>query len=296
MFPAMRQARHIVVLLATLLATIPTAGASATAQPPPEPLPTPLSFTSHLDLECFRTRPYQPPVSFPIVTRHLNPLLAHLPVETSVLGEREQLCVPVAKNHISPPPAVLPFIRFVDLACYRITGQSVNEPLRLSHLNPVFSHLPPHSVTIFRPVQLCLPVIKNGVVPPPHVRRLVQYIDLKCYVESPQVPLNRTVTLSHLNPVLGHLPAHGARITENRQLCVPVQKNNQPIPPEVLDIIRWIDLEKYDIVTPPLPAAVNLTLHHLNPLLTGLPAEPVTINAAHQLLLPVAKNGVIPPG
>jgi hypothetical protein len=296
MSPPLRPARRVVIILVALLATLSTAGAAATAQPEPEPLPAPLSFVSNLDLECYRTRPYQPPVTFPIVTRHLNPLLAHLPVESTLLGEREQLCVPVAKNHILPPAGVLPFIRFVDLACYRIKGQHVNQPLRLSHLNPLFSHLPSHSVTILQPVQLCLPVIKNGVVPPPHIRRLVQYIDLKCYVETPQVPLNRTVTLTDLNPVLAHLPSHGATIAENRQLCVPVQKNNQPIPPDVLDIIRWIDLEKYDIKTPPLPAAVNLTLNHLNPLLTWLPAEPVTIHASQQLMLPVAKNGVIPPG
>ena len=59
-----------VVILVALLAGISVAGASATAQPEPEPLPAPLSFVSNLDLECFRTRPYQPPVSY------LSPLSA----------------------------------------------------------------------------------------------------------------------------------------------------------------------------------------------------------------------------
>jgi hypothetical protein len=294
MLRSIRPGKHIAVAL-VILVSITVGGAAASAQQP-QPLPTPLRFVSNLDLECFRTPPYQPPVTFSIVTRHLDPVLAHLPAEATPLGPREQLCVPVAKNNIIPPADVLPFIRFVDLACYRIQGQTVNQPLRLTHLNRVFADLPVRSVTIFFPQQLCVPVIKNGVVPPPEVRRLVQYIDLKCYIEAPQVALNRTVNLRHLNPVLGHLPAHNAAITFNRQLCVPVQKNNQQIPPDVLEIIRWIDLEKYDIVTPPLPVAVNLTLNHLNPLLAGLPTEPVTITGAQQLLLPVAKNGVIPPG
>jgi len=44
----------------------------------------------------------------------------------------------------------------------------------------------------------------------------------------PSMNSNKTVTLTHLNPVLGHLPAHGAFITYNRQLCVPVQNKKQP--------------------------------------------------------------------
>ena len=46
------------------------------------------------------------------------------------------------------------------------------------------------------------------------------------------------------------LAAHTASVTFNRQLCVPVQKNNQVIPDDVLNVVRWVDLEKFDIVTP----------------------------------------------
>jgi len=114
-------------------------------------------------------------------------------------------------------------------------------------------------------------------------------------VESPQVPLNKTITLSHLNPVLGHLPPHGAFITYNRQLCVPVQKNNQAIPFDVFNIIRWIDLEMYDIGTPALTNPFGLNIRHINPSLVNLPPEQVVIQQAFQLGLPVAKNGLIPP-
>jgi len=272
------------------------AAPSAVAAPPQvQALPSPLRFVSNLDLECFKTQPFTPPLPTTIVTRHLNPALAHLPAELTPLGPREQLCVPVAKNNVIPPDDVIEFIRFVDLSCYRTTGQAVNFPLVITHLNPQLGHIPPKNVRITVPVQLCVPVVKNGVFPPLEVRRLVSFIDLKCYVELPTTSLHVAFILSHLNRVLAHLPRHQADVTFNRQLCVPVQKNNQPIPADVINIIRWIDLEKYDIATPPLPAPVTLTLNHLNPLLANLPTETVTITAATHLLLPVAKNHLIPP-
>lgn len=33
------------------------------------------------------------------------------------------------------------------------------------------------------------------------------------------------------------------------QLCVPVQTDDQEIPEDVLEIVEWIDLEKYDLET-----------------------------------------------
>jgi hypothetical protein len=88
--------------------------------------------------------------------------------------------------------------------------------------------------------------MKNGVVPPPEVRRLFSFIDLKCYVEEPPRPLGLSLTLTHLNPVLvNRLPQHKALVLENREPCLPVQKNNQLIPDDGLNIVRWIDLEKY---------------------------------------------------
>lgn len=292
------RARAVTVVLTVLMALVtgglPAAG-PASADVGIQALPSPLRFTSSLDLECFRTNPYTPPTTT-VLTRHLNPVLAGLPVETHVLGPREKLCVPVAKNGMIPPVGVVDFVRFVDLSCYRISGVNVNQPLNLRHLNPLFStSVPPKNVTIFYPLHLCVPVIKNGVVPPAEVLSLVRYIDLKCYLETPQVALNRTVTLSHLNPVLGGLAPHGAAITFNRQLCVPVQKNNQAIPAAILNIIRWVDLELYDIQTPGLPATVTLQLRHINPALVNLPPEVVTFQQGFQLGLPVAKNGLIPP-
>jgi hypothetical protein len=286
----------LVVLLFSLSGT--GAAASAPEQAPsPAALPSPLRFASYLDLECFPTEPYQPPDTV-VTTRHLNPVLADLPKEETRLGEREELCVPVAKDDLFPPPEVLRFIQFVDLSCYRIEGEEVQFPLRLDHLNPLLAEqLPAREVVILSPVQLCVPVMKNGVRPPDEVLHLVSFIDLKCYLEEPPDPMNLELRLTHLNPVLQDiLPPDQVFVMENRELCVPVQKDDQEIPEEVLDIVRWIDLEKWDIETEPLQEPVNLRLDHLNPLLAHLPTEKVTLFQARHLMVPVAKNGMLPPG
>ncbi len=282
----------VVALIAALAGT----GSSSAAPPSVQALPSPRAFVSNLDLECFRTPPYTPPLTAPITTQHLNPVLAGLPTESHVLGPREQLCVPVAKNGVIPPPAVLAFVRFVDLACYRIQGQTVSFNLGLWHLNPLLQSLPPKSSAIGTPEQLCLPVLKNGVTPSAEVLGLIRYIDLKCYRVLNQAPLNMGLNLTQLNPVLGSIPPAGVGVLAARQLCVPVRKNGQAIPTPALSIVRWLDLEKYDITPHTLTTPVSLTLEHINPLLVNLPREQVTIQTATQLGLPVAKNNMFPPG
>lgn len=297
MLPFARPSVRLAALVALLVSVLGT-GAAAAAPPSPAPVPptpSPLRFASFLDLECFPTEPYQPPDTV-VVTRHLNPVLAELPEEVTRLGVREELCVPIAKNDLFPPSEVFPFIRFVDLSCYRIEGKQVDFPLRLDHLNPLLAeHLPPHEVAILFPVQLCVPVMKNGVTPPDEVRRVVSFIDLKCYVEKPQEPVGLDLRLTHLNPVLAQLPPHPATLVANRELCVPVQKQDEPIPEDVLKVVRWIDLEKYDIRTEPLRQPITLTINHLNPLLAHLPTEKVTLFQSRHLMVPVAKNGLFPP-
>lgn len=271
------------------------AGTGASAGPPTvQALPAPFAFVSNLDLECFRTPTYTPP-AIAIVAQHLNPVLAGLPTETHVLGPREQLCVPVAKNNKIPPAGVLEFVRFVDLSCYRIQGQTVNFPLTLRHLNPVLSTIPVKNTAIGVPEHLCVPVIKNGVVPPAEVLSLVRFIDLKCYRVGNINPLNVGLQLTQLNPVLGGIPPVQVGVLNARQLCVPIRKNNQAIPAAVLNIVRWVDLERYDTTPHTLAAPMTLNLQHINPLLVNLPTETVTIQQATQLMLPVAKNNTFPP-
>jgi hypothetical protein len=143
--------------------------------------------------------------------------------------------------------------------------------------------------------QLCVPVAKNGLVPPPDVLRVVQYIDLKCYDVNPAASMNKVLNIRHLNPILANLPNEANLVTNRQRLCVPVAKNNQPIPPDVLNIIRWLDLEKFQIQAPALPNPVPLVLRHLNPLLVNLPQTQVSLLQAGSLLVPVAKNNQIPP-
>ncbi|WP_327045720.1 hypothetical protein OG320_29215 [Microbispora sp. NBC_01189] len=283
-----RFASAVLAALAVVLLSVPPAGAVT--------LPTPQSLTAYLDLECYRTSPYQPP-AVQITVRHINPVLANLPAETVTLGQREQLCVPVAKNSQEPPSPAIDFIKYVDLSCYKISGITVNTGLVLSHLNPLFQNLPRTQISMNTPQQLCVPVVKNNAVPPADVLQLVRYIDLKCYGITPNTALNQTVSLRQLNPVLTpQIPTHKADILYARQLCVPVQKAGDSIPGAVLDIVRWIDLEKFDAITPTLPTTVSLSLRHIDPVLAGLPAEQATLAGADQVALPVAKNGNLPPG
>lgn len=283
-----------VLILAAALAGTVTVTTVATSAPKAPALPTPREFVTNLDLECFRTNPQQaPPLPGPLTLSHLNPVLADEARWTvTSLGPRNQLCVPVAKNGRIPPKEVLDFVSNVDLSCYRIGGPSLNRQLVLSHLNPVLEHLPRKVVNVFEPQQLCLPVIKNGVMPPPEVLRLVQSIDLVCYRETPPVPMDESLKLTQLNPELKNIPDVEVRVRENRQLCVPVRKNNQDIPDEVLKIVQAIDLEKYDVVGPTLvPFEIKLT--HINPLFKDWPTEVAVVQARQHLAVPVAKNGIV---
>jgi len=286
-----------IAVLVVGLAGTAAATAGADQQSSAIALPTPARFVANLDLECFRTSEYTPPpLPAPIVLSHLNPVLADQPRwEVRELGPRTQLCSPVAKNNVIPPRDVLDFVRYVDLSCYRIDGPRMQLPLILQQLNPVLADLPRREVVVTAPETLCLPVIKNSSEPPAEVLELVRYLDLVCYSETPQVPMGRKLLLTQLNPELAHIPPTSVLVEANRQLCVPVRKNDQQIPDRVLEIVRWVDLEKYDIAAPVL-RETQLRLRHINPLLVGLPAEPATLLEREMLAVPVAKNGKIPPG
>jgi len=92
------------------------------------------------------------------------------PEENVIVRQPQQLCVPVAKNGMIPPPDVLPIIQFVDLKKYSIDSDvpSLDIPLHLDHLNPVFRQLQvrPEDVIVREPQQLGVPVAKNGLFPP----------------------------------------------------------------------------------------------------------------------------------
>ncbi|HEV7515564.1 MAG TPA: hypothetical protein VGR07_04620 [Thermoanaerobaculia bacterium] len=263
-------------------------------------LPTVRNFVTFLDERCYQI-PNQAPINVPLQLDHLNPVLQGFPTQSVLLQEPQQLCVPVQKNNLVPPPDTLPFIQFVDWKCYGIKGAPLNLPLRIDHLNPVISQLlgPTDQVVVQEPQQLCVPVAKNGATLPADVLRLVQYLDVECFRVTGGRPVGgQTITLTHLNPLFTFLPPELAtfRGPAATQLCVPVAKNQQIPPPDILPWVQYSDVLCYTVSAPALNT--NLRLDHLNPVLIGmgLPPEFVPVTVTQKLCVPVAKNQMFPPG
>jgi hypothetical protein len=277
------------------LLTLLSIPAAASAQLPASPR----RFVDNLDVRCYQIS--GPALNVPLRLDHLNPLFVsmHLPFENVVLGAPQQLCVPVEKNGVVPPSDTLPFIQYIDWKCYGISGSPLNIPLTLTQLNPVISSLlgPTVGVTVGAPQQLCVPVVKNNVNPPANVLALVQYLDVKCYGVTSSGGPAAAVTLSHLNPLLATRPPEVSTLGQVPvQLCVPVTKNQQAVPSSVLPFIQYSDVLCYPASGASL--SQNLTLTHINPVLVamGLPVENVLVGNSLKLCVPVAKNGMLPPG
>jgi hypothetical protein len=258
---------------------------------------SPRRFVDNLDERCYSITDPAPGLTLRL--DHLNPLFIqmHLPFENVTLQSPQQLCVPVKKNNISPPQDTLPFIQLLDWKCYGISGSPLNIPLTLTQLNPVISGLlgSTVSVTVQEPQLLCVPVAKNNATIPPNVLALIQYLDVKCYRVTSTVNRSAPVTLTHLNPLLSTRPPEISTIgPAPQQLCVPVTKNQAVIPTSVIQYVEYSDTLCYPATGASL--SQNLTLRHLNPLLTTLPSENVFVSNSLRLCVPVAKNGMFPPG
>jgi hypothetical protein len=115
--------------------------------------------------------------------------------------------------------------------------------------------------------------------------------------------VNFSLGLSHLNPVIQgmNLQNRAVKMRRAKQLCVPVGKGNQAIPPVALQYISWLDFLRYELT--PLNAAsvaaynapIPLVLTHLNPMFANAPPFATVLQAPLKLLVPVAKNNVLPP-
>jgi len=263
-------------------------------------LPSVRRFVDFLDVRCYRI-PNQLPINVPLRLDHLNPVLIDqgVPFEDVVLQEAQDLCVPVQKDNLVPPADTLPFIRFVDWKCYGIQGHSLDLPLHLDHLNPVIAQKlgPSDDVIVREPQQLCVPVAKNNAFPPADIRHLIESLDVKCYKVEPKQVASADLRLKHLNPLFAGLPVDNTVLLGPAlQLCVPVAKNKQIPPDDVLPYIQFSDVLCYSLRGTPLNQ--NLTLTHLNPVLIGmgLPPENVFVGDSDKICVPVAKNGKFPPG
>jgi hypothetical protein len=286
--------------LAVVGVAVPPA-AAAPVQPDAAALPTPNAFVSSLDLECYATQ--GPTLNAGLTLTHLNPVLLSMGLQPHAVKvlEQTQTCVPVEKNNTPPQQAAAAFVSQVDFACFRLDASPLPSPVSLSlrHLNPVLAGmgLPDHKVSLVSPAQLCLPVAKNGVNPPAEVLRLVQFLDLECYNVNADPHPAFGLALTQLNPQLVQsIPPHQVSYTSTpRQLCVPVQKNAQAIPADVKNVVQWTDLEQFAASPRVNISPVTVSLTHLNPLFSTMPKFPVTLQTSTGLMVPVAKNGAIPP-
>jgi hypothetical protein len=219
------------------------------------------------ELACFDTP--GPALRLELWLTQLDPALVQLGATPhgAVVRELVQTCVAVRRRG-APDPAKAPAVPPVDLACYRIDAAPLPEPatLTVAPHDPMLALLPGHAATLVRPVELCLPVVRDGTVLRPDVRRLVQAIALECYAVAP---------------------------AERRQICVPVAKNSERIPHDVLGVVRRIGVEKLAASRPlvaPAAPGTRVVLHHLDPLLATLPAMPVVLDQTGDRMVPVARR------
>lgn len=197
------------------------------------------------------------------------------------------------------PPAPAAFVKHLDVRCYTIPNQpALGINLQLNHLNPVLTGmgLPAENVTVGPPQDLCVPVRKNTQTVPADVLTYIRFVDWKCYAISGP-PLNLSLALNQLNPVMANLVGATSNVIvrEPQQICVPVYKNNAIPPPDVQELINYLDVKCYRIETSQNPAGKQLTLWHLNPLITNPPETVNFLGPAHQLCVPVKKNLQSPP-
>jgi hypothetical protein len=247
------------------------------------------------DLECFVTR--GAPLHLELHLSQLDPAVMQLgvPDHSVVVRELVETCVAARRRGI-PDPA-RPEVPVADLACYRIDAAPLPGPVALAvqHADPALALLPGHDATLIRPVELCLPVARDGAAPPPDVRRLVQFIALECYAVEPGPHPAFELGLSPLDPRTGvadHALALGA---DHRQVCVPVAKNSERIPGDVLGVVRSIGVEKLAAARPAAVPATRAVLRQLNPLLATLPAVPVVLERAGGLMVPVSRRAAPSP-
>jgi hypothetical protein len=216
------------------------------------------------ELACFDTP--GAPLGLELRLTELDPALAQLGVTAHSAAVRELVRTCVAVGPAATRAAVPP----VDLACYRIEAAPLPEPamLAVAYTSELLALVPDHTATLVQPVELCLPVVRDGAAPPaPDVRRLIQSIALECCaVDGP-----------------------------GRPICVPVAKNSERIPRDVLDVVRRVGVERLAFrsagpAAAPGAPGTRVVLHHLNPLLATLPAVAVVLHQASGRMVPVSRR------
>jgi len=197
--------------------------------PPADTLP----YISFLDWEC--THISGPSLGISLDLNQLNPTIATLfgSGVTVNVGAPLELCSPVSKNGNNPSPDVQALVNFVDVECFAVTSsqQIAGKMITLNHLNPLWTGRAPETLTfpVPGPVQICVPVAKNGQMPGVDVIKYVEYSDVLCYPIL-GINLDAIVTLTQLDPQLQSVKAGTFSVGGSRLLCVPVEKNHD-LPP-----------------------------------------------------------------
>ncbi len=264
---------------------------------------SPLRWVSNLDERCYLPLSSPPSLGIAVNLTFLDPVLVGMGLQagTVTLTTLAKLCVPVEKNSTPPPADTLPYISYLDWSCYNVTGPSLNVSLNLTQLNPIISTLfgPNVTVAVGVPQQLCTPVYKNNVAPTPDVQRFVQYMDVECFaVTSNQQIANRQITLSHLNPLFtGRAPETLTfPLPGPNQLCVPVAKDTEMAPADVLPYVQYSDVLCYPLLGVSLDSLLTLSPLDQELIFKGLKAVSISAGRPINLCVPVEKNGDIPPG
>jgi hypothetical protein len=133
---------------------------------------------------------------------------------------------------------------------------------------------------------LC-PRLSRAQVPPGAVR----FTDLACHrLDDGQPRLGVPMLLQHLNPLIAGI-VEQVFVQEPQQLCTPVRKNDQVIPPDVIDFVSYLDLKCYRVEGSSVLQGRSMMLTHLNPLLAPptLPPEFAQLYRLTQLCVPVNK-------
>jgi hypothetical protein len=129
-----------------------------------------LHLVQFLDVECYAVHSTQNIAGKAITLTHLNSLFTGRPPEkqTFQVPGPTQLCMPVAKDGQTPSADVLPFIQYSDVLCYPLGGINLDALLELTQLDPVMlkHKVAAEKVSVGISRTLCVPVAKNGDLPP----------------------------------------------------------------------------------------------------------------------------------
>lgn len=155
---------------------LPVAKRDPAAPDGPTPPQWVRKFVKYLDFACYSFEQSTSDVDFSLDLSHLNPVIRQMGLDDRQIRLRQahELCVPIRKENQEIPDVVLQRLRWIDFLKYKLTPENEDaipafeQPitLELKHVNPIFDDLPGFQTELHAPLQLLVPVAKNGSFPP----------------------------------------------------------------------------------------------------------------------------------